>query len=212
MVLKGDTGKIPERTREYLADALLGADRLAKIANDMLDISRIQTGRMKIVLADINLVQLLQKIHKEFGSVAKKKRLKLILDLPEELPHVFTDSGRLFQIVDNLLGNALKFTPSGGSITIRAQKEEDDVVVSVADTGIGIRPEDQKKLFKQFPQIDTGLMQEKGAGLGLALVWQLVTKMGGDIWVDSKGLGKGTTFSFRLPISSEEDIQKPKDS
>ena len=154
-------------------------------------------------------MNLLKKAKKEFTPLAKEKHLDLSLELPEELPHVFSDSGRLFQIIDNLLGNAFKFTPPGGSIIIRARQEEGNVVVSVQDTGIGVRREDHEKLFKQFPQIDTGITQEKGAGLGLALVWQLVVKMGGEIWMESEGLGKGTTFSFRLPCSGAQDTQTP---
>jgi len=200
MVLKGDTGEIPARTKEYLADALLGADRLTKLVNDMLDISRVETGRMKFFLENIELVKFLETIHTEFVPLAEKKHLTLYLACPDDLPPVFSDRGRIFQIIDNFLGNSLKFTPEGGSITISAKAEDSMVVVSVRDTGTGIRQEDQKKLFKRFPQIETTMIDGvKGTGLGLYLTRHIVEGLGGRIWAESPGLGKGATFSFALP-------------
>jgi len=203
MVLKGDTGEIPKKTREYLEDALIGADRLTKLVTDILQISRIETGRLKIELKDVNLANLLEVIKKEFMPLTDKKQLSLSFDVPENLPHVLSNSDRLFEIFNNLIGNSLKFTPPGGSIIIRAHAENGTVLISVRDTGIGIRPEDQKKLFKQFPQIDENLaLKQKGAGLGLALVHKFIEKLGGKIWVESAGLRKGTTFFFQLPRSN----------
>lgn len=205
MVLKGETGTLPAKTREYLQDALLGADRLSKLVNDTLSIARIETGRMEFKLEDIDLSRLLETIHSDFTPIAKERELSLYLELSPPLPHVLSDTEKLFQIIDNLLGNSLKFTPRGGSITIRAWSEDDSVVVAVHDTGIGIRPEDKVKLFKKFPQIDTSMIEApKGTGLGLYLVWQLVEKLGGEIWIESPGLGKGAMFSFRLPRSGSE--------
>jgi signal transduction histidine kinase len=200
MVLKGETGEISARTKEYLADALLGADRLTKLVNDMLDISRVETGRMKFFLENIELVKFLKTIHTEFVPLAEKRNLKLYLTCPRDLPAVFSDRGRIFQAIDNFLGNSLKFTPEGGSVTISAKTEDSMVVVSVRDTGTGIREEDQKKLFKRFPQIETPMIDGvKGTGLGLYLTRHIIEKLGGRIWAESPGLGKGTTFSFALP-------------
>lgn len=200
MVLKGEAGEIPQQTREYLADSLSGADRLVKIVNDMLDISRIESGRMRFTLEDVDLAELLKTIVNEFTHAAKEKQVHLHLDIPAELAHAFSDRARLFQIIDNLLGNALKFTLSGGSITLKADAEPDSIVISIEDTGIGLKPEDKEKLFKRFPDIDTSLAGNvKGTGIGLSLVWQLVEKLGGEISVKSPGPGKGSTFSFRIP-------------
>lgn len=200
MVIKGETGEISARTKEYLADALLGADRLTKLVNDMLDISRVETGRMKFFLENIDFVKFLETIHTEFVPLAKKRNLALSLECPRDLPAVFSDRGRIFQAIDNFLGNSLKFTPGGGTITIGAKTEDSMVVVSVRDTGAGIRQEDQKKLFKRFPQIETPTIEGiKGTGLGLYLTRHIIEKLGGRIWAESAGFGKGATFSFALP-------------
>ena len=123
-----------------------------------------------------------------------------MLHYPDALPPIFSDTMRIFQMMDNFLGNALKFTPAGGRVTVAAREEHDTVAVSVQDTGMGVRAEDRGKLFKRFPQIDLGLMDmQRGIGLGLNLVHQLVEKLGGEVWMESPGLGKGSTFSFRLP-------------
>lgn len=205
MVLKGETGHIPAHTEEYLSDALMGADRLAKLVNDMLDISRIESDRMKFTLEDVHIGELLKTLETEFTPIVKASQVALYLDASADCPHVFSDRSKLFQILDNLLGNAIKFTPPGGSITISARPEGENAQVSVKDTGIGISREDQRKLFKQFPDIDAGKVYgAKGIGLGLALVWQLVEKLGGEVWVESEGRGKGTTFSFRIPCSGTE--------
>ena len=205
MVLKGEAGQISEKTKEYLGDALAGADRLTKLVDAILDISRIETGRMKFTLEDIDLTSLVKTLENEFKPLAQKRQLALLLEIPSKPLFVFSDRGKLFQILDNLLGNALKFTPEGGSITINVRGEEETVFVSIKDTGIGMKLEDQSKIFKQFPQIEGSTIQaSKGAGLGLYLAWQLVEKLGGQIWGQSQGLGKGTTFSFRLPRSNTD--------
>ncbi len=200
MVLKGETGIVPPRTREYLIDALSGADRLTKLVNDMLDISRIESGRMKFTLEEIDLKEILETIQKEFEPIFRKKGVVFTLHYPETVSLVFSDRARIFQMIDNFLGNALKFTPSGGHVTLMVRGEQDTVAVSVQDTGIGVRPEDRQKLFKRFPQIDLGMLDvRQGTGLGLNLVYQLIEKLGGEVWMESPGLGKGATFSFKLP-------------
>lgn len=212
MVLKGETGEIPARTIEYLADALLGADRLTKLVNDMLDISRVESGRMKFFLENIDLIKFLKVIHKEFAPLTKKRGIALNLECPGDLPAVFSDRNRIFQAIDNFLGNALKFTLEGGSITIGAKTGEGLVTVYIRDTGAGVREEDQKKLFKRFPQIETITTEgAKGTGLGLYLTKHIVEKLGGRIWAESAGLGKGATFFLALPragMSEAESIKR----
>ena len=205
MVLKGETGPLPEETREYLKDVLLGADRLTKIVNDMLDISRIESERMRFTLEKVDIADLLKTVTEEFTHLAKEKNLTLYLKTPRDLPFVFSDRSRIFQIIDNLIGNSLKFTPKNGLITLSAEKKGDVVIVSVQDSGIGIRKEDMQKLFQRFPDIDSSAIgSPKGTGLGLSLLWQLVEKLGGKIWAESEGPGKGTTFFFELPIADSE--------
>lgn len=203
MILKGETGAISARTREYMEDVLASADRLTRLVNDMLDISRIKSGRIKFILEDVDIGALLAKIESEYTPIAQKKQLTLkLMPLSPTPLFIFSDSARVIQIMVNLIGNALKFTPSGGTITINACEDDDMVKVTVQDTGIGIHLEDQKKLFKQFPEIDLGAYDPgiKGTGLGLFLIHQLVEQLGGDIGMQSPGLGKGSSFFFRLPM------------
>ncbi|MFC1701076.1 sensor histidine kinase [Patescibacteria group bacterium] len=200
MILKGETGEIPKKTKEYLGDALLGADRLTKLVNDMLDISRIETSRIEFRLENIDVIALLKKIKKEFAIIAKEKNITINIEHPSKIPDILSDRARIFQIIDNLIGNSLKFTPKNGSITISASAKKDSILISIKDTGIGINKEDQNKLFKRFPQIDTGIVGNiKGTGLGLNIASNLVKKLGGKIWAESPGIGKGSTFSFELP-------------
>lgn len=205
MVLQGETGEISEKTKEYLDDALAGADRLLRLVSDMLDIARIETGHMKFSLEDINLAALLKTFEGEYAPFAKGARLSLAVEVDPNFPSVYSDNVKVLQILVNLVGNALKFTPPGGSITIRAATSEDTVAISVTDTGIGIAVEDIGKLFTRFPEIDkSSFGVQKGTGLGLFLSKQLADKLGGTIKAESAGLGKGSTFTFWLPISGSK--------
>jgi len=209
MVLKGETGQIPEKTKEYLKDVLLGADRLTKLVNTMLDISQVESGRMKFVLENINTEEFLHDIDEEFSPIAKKKGIALGLKIDSDLPRIIADKAKLYEIVDNLLGNAMKFTPRGGRITIRGSRAGGMVRIAVADTGVGIRKEDAPKLFKRFPDIDANVIgAPRGNGLGLALAYQITLRLQGRMWAESAGLGKGSTFCFELPIAGSAAAKK----
>ncbi len=200
MILKGDTGEISKQTREYLEDVILGADRLTKLVNAMLDLSQAESGRMKFSLEEIDTEAFLKNIDAEFMPIAKEKGIALYLNIEAGLPHIISDRAKLYQILDNLLGNAMKFTPKGGSITIKGSKNGDTVRFAVQDTGIGIRSDDVPKLFKRFPDIDTSVIgAPKGNGMGLALIFQIALRLQGHIRVESAGLGKGSTFLFEFP-------------
>jgi len=208
MVLNGETGTITKQTEDYLKDALLGADRLLRLVSDMLDIARIETGHMKFTLEDIDLARLIKTFEKEYSSFTRGKQLKLSVEIEENLPHVYSDNLKVLQILANLIGNALKFTPSGGYITIRASVSEDTVAVSIEDSGIGIAHKDIDKLFKRFPEIDSSTAGPvKGTGLGLFLSKQIADKLGGGIKAESLGVDKGSTFTFWLPISGTKRAQ-----
>lgn len=204
MVLKGEVGELPPKVKEYLRDALLGSDRLAGIVNEMLDISRIETGALKFDFKEFDVKELIDSLAKDFGPLVEKKNLKLELNIKSGLPKVFADLGKVFQVFDNLIGNAIKFTPEG-LITITIYQENDFVITELKDTGIGIAKEDQAKVFQKFPQIEKEMMEpeaiEKGTGLGLYISHELVNKMGGKIWAESEGRSKGSKFSFSLPAA-----------
>ena len=209
MVLKGETGQISKRTREYLQDVLLGADRLTKLVNTMLDVSRAESRRMQFTIEDVNTEEFLKNIYEEFSSIAKDKGIILYLKTDPDLPRITTDKIKLYEIMDNFLGNAIKFTPRGGTITIRGSEAGNMVRIAVVDTGIGIRAEDLPKLFKKFPDIDTNAIgAPKGNGLGLALVHQIATRLMGRLWAESGGLGKGLTFYCELPATGGTTAKK----
>lgn len=212
MVLKGEAGTIPNQAKEYLNDVLLGADRLTKLVNAMLDLSRVESGRMNFSLEDINTRSFLKNIYEEFAPIAKGRGVTIILETKSDLPNITSDKTKLYEILDNLLGNAIKFTPKGGIITINGGKSPDgsDVArIFVQDTGIGIRAEDLKKLFKEFPSIEsTSVGAEKGNGLGLALIYKITARLSGRMWAESAGLGKGSTFFFELPVTNSKAAKK----
>lgn len=204
MVLKGETGSIPEKTKEYLEDVLSGADRLTKIVNDMLDISRIETGRLKFDFKKLDIADIINHQVKDFEPLAKKNKNIFKTKFENNLPKVFSDKEKIIQILDNLIGNAIKFT-ANGSIDISAHQENDFIIIEIKDTGIGIAPEEQSKLFQKFPQIDQGKFAgDKGTGLGLYICHELAIRIGGKIWTESNGRDKGSKFSFSLPIASSQ--------
>ncbi len=205
MVLKGETGDISAKTKEYLDDVLTGADRLLRLVSDMLDSARIETGHMKFTLGNINLTELLRMFEKEYTPFAQRKKIALFVEIEPNLPLAYSDSGKVLQILINIVGNALKFTPTGGSITVRAAVSEDTIAISVKDTGIGIAKEDMQKLFKRFSEIDSSNAgPAKGTGLGLFLSKQMADKLGGTIKAESEGTGRGSMFTFWLPIAGSE--------
>lgn len=209
MVLKGETGEINSKTKEYLSDALSGADRLTQIVNDLLDTSRVETGRMTFALEDIDIRDILLTVEKEFKPIAESKKVKLSFRLPPGLSAIFSDKAKVFQILNNIIGNALKFIPESGSVIVEVKVEDETVLISVKDTGIGLKKEDMSKLFRRFPEIDTSTSGvARGTGLGLYLVWQIVEKLGGEVWAESEGLGKGSMFLFRLPKSGTERAEE----
>jgi signal transduction histidine kinase len=177
------------------------------LINDLLDFSLIEDGRMNLRKTTFELDSLLDEVKTIIQPLAKKKSQELEARLRTGLPPVTTDRLRLKQILLNLLGNASKFTQEGGHIILACSlTDNDQVLFSVADNGIGISLEDQKIIFEEFRQVDgTVTRTEAGSGLGLTISKRLVELAGGQIWVESE-LGNGAVFSFLLPVS-EDRIQ-----
>lgn len=194
-------GEINEAQRRFLSIIKSNADRLALLADDLLDISRIETGRIRLNLEFIHISAISDEIAASLRGQIEEKGLSLKLDIPEGLPPIIGDRDRVTQILTNLIDNARHYTPAGGQITVSAQVRGNFLQVSVADTGIGIAPEDQEKIFGRFYRADHPLVQEvAGTGLGLSIVKSFVEMHGGDIWVESEP-GQGSTFSFTLPLA-----------
>ena len=205
IVLDGVAGKITEEQQEYLAAAFRNAEQLRHMIDDLMDLNRARNGKLRVECDLVSVAPLLTDTVRGLGARAAEKRVRLEECLPGDLPLVQGDSARIRQVLGNLVENAIKFTPEGGSVTVTAAPDpEDDALlrVSVCDTGCGIEPEAVKRIFERLHQEDSTLSDSRlGLGLGLAIVKELVKRQGGRIWVESQ-LGHGSTFHFVLPTFS----------
>ncbi|WP_421901089.1 ATP-binding protein [Maridesulfovibrio sp.] len=183
--------------------------RLTELINDVLDIAKMESGKIDWKKVPIEIAEVIETSVQTTTPLWKPQDLEMVVDVDENIPTMYGDRDRVMQVLVNLISNAVKFTDSG-SITCTARAHEDEIMVSVSDTGSGISPEDQKKIFERFKQAgDTLTGKPKGTGLGLPICKQIVDHHKGRIWVDSK-LGEGSSFHFTLAIGApEEDSQIP---
>ncbi|MCX7912320.1 MAG: HAMP domain-containing histidine kinase [Dehalococcoidales bacterium] len=165
---------------------------------ELLDIVKTRSGKLQLQFEPVDIRSLILGSCEQVSPMIRSKRQSLRTELSASLPIIRGDGLRLEQVMLNLLTNATKFTPEGGTITVRAHPQVDTVVVSVQDNGVGIAKEEQSRLFKPYSRIDADRQRQPGLGLGLALAKQVVEMHGGRIWVESEP-GKGSTFSFALP-------------
>lgn len=204
MLLEGKVGELSEKQKSYLERTYASTDRLINMVNDMLNISRIESGRLTIEPKALSMSSLIQEVVGEMQARAGEQQLSLVFASPQgEIPDVFADPDKIKQVLINLIGNSLKFTPQGGSITLICEQKDGYVTTHVKDTGKGIKSEDMDKLFRKFNMLGSNYLTKQtgqGTGLGLYLSKSLVELHKGRIWVTSEGEGKGTTFSFSLPI------------
>jgi signal transduction histidine kinase len=194
-------GEINEKQEEYLDDILSSGNHLLSLINDVLDLSKVEAGQVELEVAPFSLREALERGVVMVRERATKDGVRIGLSAGPEVDTVEGDERRIRQVIFNLLSNAVKFTPAGGAVNVSATQVDGEVRVSVADTGAGIAPEDQERIFEEFQQTGAGVEQREGTGLGLALSKRLVELHGGQIWVDSK-LGEGSTFVFTLPAGS----------
>ncbi len=201
--------------KEFLGIINQESDRLTRLINDFLDLSKIQSGRVQWQTGEVSVQEAIDAAVMATGALISEANLKLSIDIEPDLPPVLCDRDRLVQVLTNLLGNAQKFTPAGGKIDVRArlsksdgvQAKADMVLVSVADTGIGIAPENHQRIFQKFSQVgDTLRDRPQGTGLGLAICKEIVEHYGGRIWFESEP-GKGSTFFFTLPVAVDGKAQ-----
>ncbi|MCK4417557.1 MAG: PAS domain S-box protein, partial [Candidatus Latescibacteria bacterium] len=196
-------GKLNEKQAEYTNDILESGEHLLSLINDILDLSKVEAGKMELRLSRVSIKRLLENSLSMIKERCLKHGIKLDLHIAQELDEleITADERKVKQIMFNLLSNAAKFTPDGGKIAVEAKQEEKEFIISVSDTGIGIAPEHQEEIFEEFHQINGGLMgKTPGTGLGLPLIKSFVEMHGGRIWVKSEGEGKGSAFSFSLPL------------
>jgi signal transduction histidine kinase len=195
-------GEVNEKQEEYLEDIHGSADHLLALINDVLDLSKVEAGQVALDTAQFSLREALERGVVMLRERASKNGVQLTLEPDPNVELVEADERRIRQVVFNLLSNAVKFTPSGGSVEVRSSQQNGEVLVSVTDTGPGIAPEDQERIFEEFQQTDIGEEQSEGTGLGLALSKRLIELHGGRIWVESE-LGDGSTFTFTLPVETQ---------
>ena len=176
------------------------ASRLARLVDDLQELSRVEANAFSLDIRPTDISPLVGTILKRLSPQAMKKRITLRSNLPANLQHVLADEDRITQVLTNLVANALQYTPEDGAVTISATQKDDEVILSVKDTGIGIPPEHLKNLFTRFYRVDKSRSRNAGggSGIGLTIARHLVEAHGGRIWVESEGEGKGSIFSFSL--------------
>ena len=192
-------GEINEKQTEYLRDILESGRHLLSLINDILDLSKIEAGRMELELTDFNLPATLDNAMTLVRERAGRHGIALHMTVDERVEQVRADERKIRQVVLNLLSNAIKFTPGGGRIEVRAVPSNGAVEVSVVDTGVGIAPEDQEAIFEEFRQVGTAAKKVEGTGLGLALSRKFIELHAGRIRVESQ-VGVGSTFTFAIPM------------
>lgn len=201
MILDGDAGPISSDVKEYLAAAYVANDRLIRLVDHLMKVVAVQEGRLKLNISKVNLMENVQVLVNDFQVPAKEKKLILTYETPDKPIFVLADPDRLREVLLNLISNAIKFTKEG-SIKISHRILTDQFAVTdIADSGIGIKKEDQDKIFEIFSKANLSLAgQEKGTGVGLFLARHLAEAQDGKVWLESSIEGKGSTFSAAFPI------------
>ncbi len=196
-------GALNEKQEEYLKDIYASGTHLLSLINDILDLSKIEAGRMELELTDFDLPTAIENALTLVRERAGRRGITLQAIVDERLGQIRADERKIRQVVLNLLSNAVKFTSEGGRIEVAAMPRDAFVEVSVSDTGVGIAPEDQEAVFEEFRQVGTAAKKVEGTGLGLTLCRKFVELHGGKIWVKSQ-VGVGSTFTFTLPVGRGE--------
>jgi len=192
-------GELNPKQDEYLQDIMTSGRHLLSLINDILDLSKIEAGRMELELTKFDLPAAMENALTLVRGRAEAHAIALTQDVDQRLGEFVADERKLKQVLVNLLSNAVKFTPEGGRVEVRAAPADGAVEISVSDTGVGIAPEDQEAIFEEFRQAGSDYTRKReGTGLGLALARKFVELHGGRIWVKSE-VGKGSTFTFTLP-------------
>lgn len=206
VVIQGKAGELNELQREFLSLADEQADALKGRITELLEFNRLEAGRLRIQPQWSNLADLLLMTSARFQVQAEQFGLSVEAEVPESMPELLMDSERIGQVVTNLIENAMKATPAGGKITVSAEVGANEVVVHVTDTGVGIPPDQQEKIFSRFYRLDhKGSKHGVHLGLGLSICQQIVEGHHGRIWVESEE-GKGSRFSFTLPLVHKEQM------
>jgi signal transduction histidine kinase len=198
-------GELNDKQQTYVGNVLVSGRHLLQLVNDILDISKVEAGRMDLAYEKMPIGSIVDIVRGVIAGLAAKKGIDLEVDVAPNLPDVYIDPGRIKQVLYNLISNAIKFTPRGGVVRLAARANDRYLIVRVSDTGVGIAPADLPRLFREFEQLpQPGGVRPEGTGLGLALTRRLVELHGGKVEVQSE-LGKGSTFSVLLPLKSPDE-------
>jgi signal transduction histidine kinase len=202
VLAEGMFGEVNDKQAEYLKDILESGRHLLSLINDILDLSKVEAGRMELDRAEFDLPGAIDTALLLVRERAGRKGIEVGRTIDERLGIVSADERKVKQVLLNLLSNAVKFTAEGGRIDVRAEARDGTVEIAVTDTGVGIAPADQDAVFEEFRQVGPSAKRVEGTGLGLALSRKFIELHGGRIWVTSE-LGRGSTFTFTLPIQPE---------
>lgn len=206
-------GPLNEKQKQYVNNVLTSGKHLLLLINQILDMAKVEAGKMQLTLSDVSMKNLLDDISLLVLDMVSKKKLKMSLETAEDLPSIEADELKVKQILYNLISNAVKFTPEGGKIGLRAKRADSGVEIVVWDTGVGVAPENMEKIFEGFFRVNTPYSQvTEGTGLGLSLSRKLVELHGGKLSLESEGLNKGVAVRFVLPVISRRMGSDEKES
>ncbi|MFA6186368.1 MAG: PAS domain-containing sensor histidine kinase [Phycisphaerae bacterium] len=206
IVMDGIAGKLKPKQREFLELSKRNVDRLSILINDVLDFQKLESGRMKFDLSPNDVAKTIREAADTMKLFADKHKVKMFVNIASDIGRAMFDRNRIIQVLTNLLSNAIKFTPESGSVTLDAARQNNEIVIAVTDTGMGIPKDDLPKIFERFYRVKRPGKEIQGTGLGLPIVAQIITQHSGRILVDSE-LDKGTTFTVCLPTTPPKDEQ-----
>jgi signal transduction histidine kinase len=197
-------GEINEQQKGYVKKIIIGVENMSRLVNNLLDLGRIEVG-VGLQVENVPVLDILERVTGTLQLQAAQKNISLNVELPKNMPNVIqADQALLHQAVYNLVENALKYTPEGGSVTINASTRDNSLIFSIADNGIGVSPDDLPRLFEKFYRgSQREARAQHGTGLGLAIVRSIAERHGGRVWVDSK-LGKGSMFYLQIPLTQKK--------
>jgi PAS domain S-box-containing protein len=206
LVCDGSLGPVYADQKDVLSRVKKNIDRLSRLINDLLDMSKIEAGKMQLNKSSVNIATLVEEVLFSFREQAQNKRIELATIMIKEMLPLYIDRDKISQVLSNLIANSIKFTPADGRITVGVIDKERETEISVADTGIGISPNNISGLFERFSQFNRDYGPgERGTGLGLPISKEIIDLHGGRIWVGSE-LGVGSTFTFNLPRLNQDEI------
>jgi signal transduction histidine kinase len=202
IVLDGTAGKINDEQENFLNIAKRNIDRLTVLINDVLDFQKFNAGKMTLNIQENDMEEIAKEVHETMILAAKKNDISLTLESADKLPLIKCDKDKIIQVLTNLINNAIKFTPSKGHVTVRLEQQNNELLLHVIDTGMGIPKESLPKILDRFYRVNRPGKEIQGTGLGLAIVNKIVKLHKGKIEIESE-LDQGTTVTVSLPLVSE---------